>query len=32
MKLISEAELETLFDLDKVLVNINKIFERLKLV
>ena len=32
MKLISESELETLFDLDKVLVNINKIFERLKLV
>ena len=32
MKLISESELETLFDLDKVLININKIFERLKLV
>ena len=31
MDLISESELENLFDLDKVLININKIFERLKL-
>ena len=31
MNLIEESELEALFDLDKVLVNINKIFERLKL-
>ena len=31
MGLIDESELEKLFDLDKVLININKIFERLKL-
>ena len=31
MKLIDESELEALFDLDKVLININKIFEMLKL-
>ena len=31
MKLIDSSELEALFDLDKVLININKIFERLKL-
>jgi adenylosuccinate lyase len=31
MELIDESELEKLFDLDKVLININKIFERLKL-
>ena len=31
MKLINVSELETLFDLDKILVNINKIFKRLKL-
>ncbi len=31
MTLISESELEDLFNLDKVLININKIFERLKL-
>ena len=31
MELIDESELEVLFDLDKILININKIFERLKL-
>ena len=31
MDLIEESELEALFDLDKVLININKIFKRLKL-
>jgi len=31
MALISESELEGLFDIDKVLININKIFKRLKL-
>ena len=31
MSLISDSELEALFNLDKVLVNINKIFERLKI-
>ena len=29
--LIEKSELEALFDLDKVLININKIFKRLKL-
>ena len=28
---ISESDLESLFNLDKILVNINKIFERLKI-
>ena len=29
---ITSSELESLFDLDKILININKIFERLKLI
>ena len=30
-KLLSDSEIDTLFDLNKILININKIFERLKL-
>ena len=32
MEYITSSELESLFDLDKILININKIFERLKLI
>ncbi len=32
MERITSSELESLFDLDKILININKIFERLKLI
>ena len=30
-KLLSESEIDSLFDLNKILININKIFERLEL-
>ena len=30
-KLLTDAEIDSLFDLNKILVNINKIFERLGL-
>ena len=32
MEYITSSELESLFNLDKILININKIFERLKLI
>ena len=31
LNLISENEIDSLFDLDKILININKIFKRLDL-